>query len=131
MKKINSGVKVAAYLMALLIIIVLSIYINGLSTKNNASPEMLYKKNSSIDFLVYQDTAFVNAADIDWIQELKLTPDEELGIIQRTNIQKNYRDYDATILVEGTKIYSVKDRKDILLVLIDKEYIPYYQYVEG
>lgn len=132
MKKINNGVKVAVYLIvAILIFIVLLKSINGISTKNNSSPEMLYKNNNSIDFLVYQDTAFVNASDSDWIQELELPPEKELGVIQRTNIQKNYKDFDATKLAEGTKIYSVKARKDILLVLINEEYIPYYQYVEG
>ena len=92
---------------------------------------MLYRNNSSIDFLVYQNKAFVNASTLDWIQELNLVPEKQLGVIQRTNIQKNYKDFDATKLAVGTTIYSVKDRKDILLVLINKEYIPYYQYLEG
>lgn len=132
MKKINNGVKVSILLIILFIIIyILLRNLNGLSTKNNASPEMLYRNNSSIDFLVYQNKAFVNASTLDWIQELNLVPEKQLGVIQRTNIQKNYKDFDATKLAVGTTIYSVKDRKDILLVLINKEYIPYYQYLEG
>lgn len=132
MKRNNNRVKFTILLiLTFLIIIALLIKIANMSTKNNASPEVLYKNDKAIDFFVYQNTAYVNASTIDWIHELKLTPEKQLGVIQRTNIKRNYKDFDATKLVVGTIIYNVYDRKDILLVLIHDQYIPYYQYIEG
>ncbi|ABX42583.1 hypothetical protein [Lachnoclostridium phytofermentans] len=132
MKRKNNSIKVAFLLISVfLVIIALLIKTNVISTKNNASPEVLYKNDKAIDFLVYQNTAYVNAFTIDWIQELKLIPEKQLGAIQRTNIKKNYQDFDATKLMEGTTIYTVKDRTDILLVLINDQYMPYYKYIEG
>ena len=132
MKRNNNKVKVTNLLiLPFLIIIALLIKIANMSTENNASPEVLYKNDKAIDLLVYQNTAYVNASTIDWIHELKLPPEKQLGVIQRTNIKKNYKDFGATRLVVGTIIYTVNDRKDILLVLINNQYIPYYQYIEG
>lgn len=130
MKRINTRIKVTFFLIiALLIIIVLLIKVNDASTKNNASPESLYENN--LDFFVYQKTAYVNASTIEWVHNLELAPEKQVGVILRTNVKKNFKDFDATSLVEGTTIYAVKDRKDILLVLIDEQYVPYYQYTEG
>lgn len=101
------------------------------STANNASPEVLYKQDNSIDFLVYNDTAYVNATNLDWVSELELKCNEKLGVIQRTNISKKYKDFDATTLKVDTEVYSVIERDDFVLVSIDNRLIPYYAYVEG
>ncbi|MHB8129203.1 MAG: hypothetical protein ACYDEX_09415 [Mobilitalea sp.] len=101
------------------------------STKDNASPENLYKENRSIDLLVYQDTAYVNAEFLDWVNELELESDEKLGSIMRTGVTKRFKDFDATILEIETEVYSVIGRDDIVFVLIDEKWIPYYAYVEG
>ena len=136
MKERNHRVKItilatSVIIIVALIIFVLSNHFETALTKNNANPEVLYKQDNAIDFIVYRSSAYVNSSSIDWIQELRLIPDKELGIIQRTGITKKYKDFDATRLTKGTVIYTVKDRKDILLVLINNEYIPYYQYIEG
>ena len=39
---------------------------NTASTAENASPESLYSSDRDIDLFVYEDTAYVNALDIDW-----------------------------------------------------------------
>jgi len=101
------------------------------STKDSASPENLYKDDNSIDFLVYNDTAYVNAEYLDWVNELALESDEKIGIIMRTSVTKGFKDFDATILQAKTEVYSVFGRDDIVLVLIDEKWIPYYAYVEG
>lgn len=101
------------------------------TTAFNASPENIYADNNKVDFIVYNDTAYVNSGDVNWIKDLNLKCENELGSIRRTKVTKNYKNYDATILKIGTKIYSVTGREDIILVLINNEYIPYYAYVEG
>ncbi len=101
------------------------------ATKDNTSPENLYKEDSSIDLLVYNNTAYVNAEYLDWVNELELESDEKLGTIKRTGVTKGFKDFDATILEVETEVYSVLGRGDIVMVLIDEKSIPYYAYVEG
>lgn len=101
------------------------------STENNASPKALYQQDKSIDFLVYNETAFVNASNLDWVTELELKSNEKLGEIKRTDVKKKFKDFDATILEVGTEFYSVSGRDDFVMVFIDNVMVPYYAYVEG
>jgi hypothetical protein len=101
------------------------------TTADNDSPEELYKQDNSIDLLVYNGTAYVNASDLDWVMELELTAGEKLGEIGRTKVTKDFEGFDATVLETGTEVYSVKDRDDFVLVMIDNKLVPYYAYVEG
>jgi hypothetical protein len=101
------------------------------STKDNASPQNLYKEDSSIDFLVYNNTAYVNAEYLDWVNELELNRDGKIGTIKRTGVTKGFKDFDATILETETEVYSIFGRDDIVLISINEKWIPYYAYVEG
>jgi len=60
-----------------------------------------------------------------------LKKDTKLGVIERTNVTKQFKDFDATLLDTGTEIYSVLGRKDIVLVNINNMMIPYLKQVEG
>ncbi|MDF2944610.1 MAG: hypothetical protein K0S01_3468 [Herbinix sp.] len=101
------------------------------NTANNDNPEVLYKRDNSIDLLVYNDTAYVNATDIYWVSELELKSDIKLGEIKRTNVTKKFKDFDATVLEVGTEVYSVLGRGDFVLVNIDGTLVSYYALVEG
>lgn len=101
------------------------------NTADNDNPEVLYQKDPDIDMLVYERTAYVNAANNEWVVALDLKKGQKVGEIKRTNVTKNYKDFDATFLDKGTEIYSVSDRKDILLVNINNKLIPYLIFVEG
>ena len=57
---------------------------NTASTAENASPEALYSADRDIDLFVYEDTAYVNAMDVDWVGELSLAKGEALGEIGRS-----------------------------------------------
>ena len=103
----------------------------GCSAGASASPDTLYRQNRDIDLFVYEDAAYVRASDIQWVQELTLTPDALLGDIQRTDVTKGFQDFDATQLPEETQIYSTKERGELLLAAVDGQYIPYLRYVEG
>jgi hypothetical protein len=101
------------------------------TTTDSAKPEVLYKQDNSIDLLVYNGTAYVNASKLDWIDELELKQDKKLGEIERNGITKKFKDFDATLLKVGTEIYSVLDRDDFVLVAVDHTMVPYYAYREG
>jgi len=101
------------------------------NTADNDRPEALYNQDNGIDLLVYQGTAYVNAVTVDWVTSLELKKDTKLGVIERTNVTKQFKDFDATLLDTGTEIYSVLGRKDIVLVNINNMMIPYLKQVEG
>lgn len=118
------------------LLIAISIFLLSLSacsksTANNSSPAELYKQDNSIDFIVYNKTAYVNASNLDWVKELNLESNKKLGEIERTGVFKKFIDYDATLLEVGTEFYSVIDRDDFVLVITDNKMVPYYAYVEG
>ena len=123
--------KITGFILLCVLIISLSACSN--STDISGSPKSLYDNNNSIDFLVYDDTAYINASNIEWIAEFELESDEKLGEIKRTNITKKFKDFDATVLAVGTEFYSVLGSKsgDLILVYIDDVAVPYYAYIEG
>lgn len=100
------------------------------STAENASPEKLYSADPDIDLFVYEDTAYVNALDVDWAGELPLDKGEALGKVTRSGITDDFQDWDATVLPEGTVIYTSVESQ-VLLAETEEAVIPYLKYVEG
>lgn len=94
------------------------------------TPETLYLNDSAIDMFVYEDTAFVNAEDVDWVTEQDLTAGELVGTIEETDADGDFEDWDAIVLPEGTKIYETDDAQ-IMLAECEGEFVPYLKYVEG
>ena len=94
------------------------------------TPENLYEQDSSIDLLVYEDTAYVNYADADWVQEKTFEKGERIGEIGDSGVTEEFQDWDSTVLSEGTVIYE-SDDDTILLAECDGELIPYLKWVEG
>lgn len=94
------------------------------------TPENLYAQDSSIDLFVYEDTAFVNYADADWVQEKIFEKGEPVGVIKDSGVTEEFQDGDSTVLSEGTVIYE-SDDDTILLAECDGELIPYIKWVEG
>lgn len=119
---------------ALMCSAVFSIFIIGCgdtaSTAENASPEALYSADRNIDLFVYEDTAYVNAMDVDWVGELSLAKGEAVGEIGRSGVTDDFQDWDATVLAEGTVIYS-SEETEVLLADTGDALIPYLKYVEG
>ena len=94
------------------------------------TPENLYAQDSSIDLFVYEDTAYVNSADTDWVQEKTFEKGERIGEIKDSGVTEDFQDWDSTVLPEGTMIYE-SDDDTILLAECDGELIPYLKWVEG
>ena len=100
------------------------------STAENASPEKLYSADPDIDLFVYESTAYVNALDVDWVGELSLSKGAVLGEICRSGVTDDFREWDATVLPEGTVIYE-SGESQVLLAEIGDALIPYLKYAEG
>lgn len=94
------------------------------------TPENLYAQDSGIDLFVYEDTAYVNSADTDWVQEKTFEKGERIGEIKDSGVKEDFQDWDSTVLPEGTVIYE-SDDNTILLAECDGELIPYLKWVEG
>ena len=103
---------------------------NTASTAGNASPEALYSADRDIDLFVYEDTAYVNALDVDWVGELSLAKGEALGEIGRSGITDDFQEWDATVLPEGTVIYE-SGESQVLLAETEEALISYLKYTEG
>ena len=100
----------------LLIFLMIVALLTGCQTAGQTSPELptpenLYSTDNTIDMFVYQETAYVNAEDTDWVAEQEFVKG-------------------AMVLPVDTEIYETEDPQ-ILLAFCGEELIPYLKYVEG
>ena len=129
--KIRKKAEKAAVLFSALLITGMSAGCAGMrQPTDDVSPEAVYAEDKNADFFVYEDTVYVNAQDIEWIQAMQLTAGEQEGEIKRTGVTEAFQDWDATVLDEGTVIYE-SDASGVLLADEGDELVPYLKYVEG
>ena len=129
--KIRKKAEKAAVLFLALLITGMSAGCAGMrQPTDDVSPEAVYSEDKNADFFVYEDTVYVNAQDIEWIQAMQLTAGEQEGEIRRTGVTEDFQDWDATVLDEGTVIYE-SDASGVLLADEGDELVPYLKYVEG
>lgn len=129
--KIRKKAEKAAVLFSALLIAGMSAGCAGMrQPTDDVSPEAVYAEDKNADFFVYEDTVYVNAQDIEWIQAMQLTAGEQEGEIRRTGVTEDFQDWDATVLDEGTVIYE-SDASGVLLADEGDELVPYLKYVEG
>ena len=129
--KIRKKAEKAAVLFSALLITGMSAGCAGMrQPTDDVSPEAVYAEDKNADFFVYEDTVYVNAQDIEWIQAMQLTAGEQEGEIRRTGVTEDFQDWDATVLDEGTVIYE-SDASGVLLADEGDELVPYLKYVEG
>lgn len=129
--KIRKKAEKAAVLFSVLLIAGMSAGCAGMrQPTDDVSPEAVYAEDKNADFFVYEDTVYVNAQDIEWIQAMQLTAGEQEGEIRRTGVTEDFQDWDATVLDEGTVIYE-SDASGVLIADEGDELVPYLKYVEG
>lgn len=88
--------------------------------KNDANSDLFLK-----DEIIYK-------TGIDWVDDLTLTPDKVIGEIQRqSSIPSEFINFTSTMLPIGSKIYSTKERDDVLIVETTKAMKYYYPLSEG
>ena len=119
----------------LLIFLMIVALLTGCQTAGQTSPELptpenLYSTDNTIDMFVYQETAYVNAEDTDWVAEQEFVKGAMVGKIKNSGVTQEFQDWDATILPVDTEIYETEDSQ-ILLAFCGEELIPYLKYVEG
>ena len=119
----------------LLIFLMIVALLTGCQTAGQTSPELstpenLYSTDNTIDMFVYQETAYVNAEDIQWVAEQEFVQGAMAGKIKNSGVTQEFQDWDATILPVDTEIYETEDAQ-ILLAFCGEELIPYLKYVEG
>lgn len=81
---------------------------------------------------IFQYDGVIYETNIDWVEELSLTKDVQIGEIKTINDSNtDFKDEMANKLPVGAKIFSAKEREDILIVESDKEILKYLAIVEG
>lgn len=115
-------------------------FLSGCSEKNTQSTEtkeITIKKIDAKEVLsldknadIFQWNGKIYKSGINWVDKLKLTKKELVGEISE-NSQKNFKDGVANKLIVGAKIYSPKERNDVLIVEFDGKTKYYLVQAEG
>lgn len=81
---------------------------------------------------IFQYDGVIYKTNIDWVEELSLTKDVQIGEIKTKNdANTNFKDEMSNKLLVGTKIFSSKERGDILIVESEGKIKKYLAIVEG
>lgn len=102
---------------------------------NNPTPEEILLDDKNADIFVEGDVVYINAQDIEWVNEEKLTAGEKIGDIKKQfDENEEFEDFTATKLPVGAQIYEPEE--DVIgglvyIVKIDGKEIRYIGLVEG
>ncbi|MFD1775998.1 hypothetical protein [Paenibacillus rhizophilus] len=100
------------------------------NTTRNPTAEEVLRMDRNANIFMYKNTIY--NAGIDWVNKLELSKDKEITeIIELREDGKEFKDGTANKLVVGTKIFSVKERNDILIAETKDGDIRFYKLVEG
>ncbi len=92
------------------------------------SAEEVLALDEHADLFQWEETIY--EANVDWTHQLTVTKDQQLGVIQKT-ADEHFDHGTATHLKKGTAIYSVKERKDLLIAELNGQIIIYVAHAEG
>lgn len=99
-------------------------------TIDSIDVEEILKLDSNAD--IFQYDGVIYKTNIDWVEELSLTKDVQIGEIKTKNdANTNFKDEMSNKLPVGAKIFSAKERGDILIVESEGEIKKYLVIVEG
>lgn len=121
-----------------LMIVTCSIYLTGcngnvtevtVDSKNPDAAEVL-RLDKSAD--IFQWEGLIYQTKIDWVDETEVTKKELVGeIVEISSSNKHFNDGMANKLPIGAKVYSTKERGDILIVEYDGKRKKYLGLGEG
>lgn len=81
---------------------------------------------------IFQYDGVIYKTNIDWVEELPLTKDVQIGEIQTKNdTNTDFKDEMSNKLPVGSKIFTTKERGDILIVEFQGKIKKYLAIVEG
>lgn len=89
-------------------------------TPENPNAEEILKLDSEAD--IFQFNGVIYQTGIDWVEELTLTKDEQIGEIKTKNdTDTNFENEMSNRLPIGAKIFSVKEKEEIggLILLVE------------
>lgn len=100
-------------------------------TTGNPDAEEILTLDPEAD--IFQFEGIIYKTGIDWVEELTLTKDEQVGEIKsRNDRDTNFEDEMSNKLPVGAKIFSTIEKEGpILLVESEGEILKYYGLVEG
>jgi len=101
-------------------------------TTGNPNAEEVLKFDPEAD--IFQFNGVIYQTGIDWVEELTLTKEEQVGVIKTKNdTGTNFEDEMSNKLPVGAKVFSVKEKigGPILLVESEGKLYKYYGLVEG
>ncbi|AXI11182.1 hypothetical protein CUC15_13925 [Oceanobacillus zhaokaii] len=99
-------------------------------TSDSIDAEEVLTLNPDAD--IFQYDGVIYETNIDWVEELPLTKDVQIGEIKTKNDSNtDFKDEMANKLPVGAKIFSAKERGDILIVELEGEILKYLAIVEG
>ncbi|MDX1806845.1 MAG: hypothetical protein R3267_07455 [Paenisporosarcina sp.] len=99
-------------------------------TFDTIDAEEVLRLDSEAD--IFQYGGVIYKANIEWVEDLTLTKGSQIGEIRtRNKKESNFKNEESNLLPVGTKIFSAKERGDILVVEIDGELRKYLAIVEG
>lgn len=107
-------------------------YIKKEKTIVSSSPDVKEVINlyPNADIVLWKGVVYL--ANVDWVKELRLTPNEMIGVInEKTNNLSAFQHATANVLEVGTEIYQAQERDDILLAKKGEEWFAYYRITEG
>ncbi|WP_026674783.1 hypothetical protein [Alkalihalobacterium bogoriense] len=98
----------------------------------NPTSENVPSQYGETDLFVWEDIVYVNAESIDWVKQLELTIQERLTNIKNQSVYGgDFSNGTASILPVGTKVYTTKERKDILIAKVGTAEVRYLGWREG
>ncbi|MGD6893567.1 hypothetical protein [Bacillus infantis] len=81
---------------------------------------------------IFQYDGVIYQTNIDWVEKLSLKKDAQIGEIQsRNENDTDFEDAMSNKLPVGARIFSAKEREDILLVESEGKVLKYLAIVEG
>ncbi|GIO26649.1 hypothetical protein [Ornithinibacillus bavariensis] len=102
----------------------------GTVTIDNIDAEEVVTLEPDAD--IFQYDGVIYRTNIDWVEELSLSKGEQIGEIKVQNDSNtDFKDEMANKLPVGAKIFSVKERGDILIVESEAKTLKYLAIVEG
>ncbi|MGE7946561.1 hypothetical protein [Lysinibacillus sp. NPDC093688] len=99
----------------------------------NPTAKSILKEHSQVDILQYNNLIYINATSLESMQQFEYTKCEKIGeIIKTTNSSKNFKDFYATKLESGTKIFSTNENNTYTIIAeINGQHILYTVLLEG
>lgn len=103
---------------------------NTVQVKGNPTAETVLKENPTANIFMYSDLIYT--AGVEWVDELELTKDQLITeIAEQKSAGHLFKNGTANKLPLGTKIYSVGERRDVLIAETEEGDLRFYMLVEG